>query len=96
MSPGRVKVSTEELHGAAQVLTRVGTALTQQGDLGVGAKDVGSAELAGAIADFCQKAGNLSTLFSATIGAAAATTEDAGNRYERIEHANLAAFGGRP
>jgi hypothetical protein len=56
MSPGRVKVSTEELHGAAQVLTRVGTALTQQGD------------------DRRRR-----------------HHRGRGDRYERTEHANLAA-----
>ena len=96
MSPGRVKVSTEELHGAAHVLSRVSGALSQEGDLGVGGTDVGSEALAGAIADFCQKAGTLSTLFSATIGTAAVTTHNAGTGYERTEHANTAAFGGRP
>jgi hypothetical protein len=96
MSPGRVKVSTEELSQAAQVLSRVDGALAQRGDLGVGAKDVGSAELAGAVADFCQKAGTLATLFSASVGAAAATVDQAGDSYDRMEMVIAAGFHGRP
>jgi hypothetical protein len=43
-------------------------------DLDVGARDLGSQELSAAVADFCQKAGDLATLFTASVGAAAATT----------------------
>ena len=38
------------------MLARVDSALAQRGDLNVGARDLGSAELAGPVADFCQKA----------------------------------------
>jgi hypothetical protein len=94
MSQGRVTVSTEELQAAAQILGRVDGAVAQRGDLNVGAKDVGSPELSGAIADFCQKAGNLATLFSAGIGVAAATVGRAGERYEQTELSNAQGFGG--
>ena len=70
-------------------------ALAQRGDLNVGAQDVGSPELSGAIADFCQKAGNLATLFAAGIGAAATTVSEAGQRYEATEMSNAREFGGR-
>jgi hypothetical protein len=93
MSPGRVTVSTEELQAASQILGRVDGALAQRGDLNVGAGDVGSAELSGAIADFCQKAGNLARLFSAGIGVAATTVGQAGERYEQTELSNAERFG---
>ena len=96
MGPGRVKVSTDQLHGAAQTLARVDSALAQRGDLNVGAVDLGSQELAVAVADFCQKAGNLATLFSASVGAAAVTTHQAGDRYGRTEMVNAGGFHGRP
>jgi hypothetical protein len=88
-----VKVSTDQLHGAAQTLARVDGALAQRGDLNVGARDLGSQELAIAVADFCQKAGNLATLFSASIGAAAAATHGAADKYGRTEMVNAGGFG---
>jgi hypothetical protein len=96
MGPGRVKVSTDQLHGAAQTLARVDSALAQRGDLNVGARDLGSQELSAAVADFCQKAGNLATLFQGSIGAAATTTHQAGDRYSDTEMVNAAGFHGRP
>lgn len=96
VSPGRVKVSTDQLHGAAQTLASVDSALSQRGDLNVGARDLGSQELSAAVADFCQKAGDLATLFTASVGAAAVTTHDAGNRYGHTEMVNAAGFHGRP
>jgi hypothetical protein len=88
-----VKVSTDELQGAAQTLARVDGALAQRGDLGVGATDLGSQELATAVADFCQKAGDLATIFSASIGAAAATTHGAADAYTHTEMATAHGFG---
>ena len=96
MGPGRVKVSTDQLHGAAQTLARVDTALAQRGDLNVGARDLGSQELSAAVADFCQKAGDLATLFTASVGAAATTTHEAGDRYGHTEMVNAGGFHGRP
>jgi hypothetical protein len=96
MGPGRVTVSTDQLHGAAQTLARVDGALAQRGDLNVGARDLGSHELSAAVADFCQKAGNLATLFSASVGAAAATTHGAAERYGHTELVNATGFHGRP
>ena len=89
-------MSTDQLHGAAETLARVDTALDQRGDLNVGARDLGSQELSAAVADFCQKAGTLATLFSASIGAAAATTHQAGDRYGHTEMVNATGFHGRP
>ena len=91
-----MKVSTDQLHGAAQTLGSVDRALSQRGDLGVGARDLGSPDLATAVADFCQKAGNLSTLFSASIGAAAATAHSAADKYGQTEMVNAGNFHGRP
>jgi hypothetical protein len=91
-----VKVSTDELHGAAQVLGRVDDALAQKGDLNVGARDLGSTELSAAVADFCQKAGDLATLFTASIGAAATATHAAGDAYGHTEMVNAGGFHGRP
>lgn len=91
---GNVQVSTAELEFAAGTLRKVDGALAQTGDLGVGARDVGSAELAGAIADFCQRAGSLGTAFAAAVEAAASRTEAAGAGYERTEQGIAGGFGG--
>ena len=90
-----MQVSTGELHHAAGTLSRVDGQLAQAGDLGVGARDVGSPELAVAIADFCQRAQSLGTAFSAAVQAAADRTAAAANRYESAEHSNASGFGGR-
>ena len=43
-----------------------------------------------------RKAGNLSTLFSASIGAAAATAHSAADKYGQTEMVNAGNFHGRP
>lgn len=91
---GHLRVDTEELHGAATTLGRVDEALSQKGDLNMGAGDCGSPELASAIADFCQRAGDVATMFSTAVGMAAARLHGAGTSYATTEQGTAKSFQG--
>jgi hypothetical protein len=77
-----ITVTPAELHGAAGTLR---AALAELDESGAGAAanvgDLGSPALAGAVADFCDRAGAVAAAMNAVIDVTAGSTDSAGERY---------------
>jgi hypothetical protein len=93
MSKG-LRVSPGELGEAARVLQGVGSELGQSGDLGVDTGDLGSQELAIALADFCQKAQAVAVAMSSAVYGAGLATGRSAAAYGQTEMTIATGFHG--
>jgi hypothetical protein len=92
---GGFDVTPSELHQAGATLRGVRSELSVGDGLGAGSVgDVGYADLAQALSDFCATAGDTAAGLSQAVDMAGAKTQHAGIDYERAESANAAAAAG--
>jgi hypothetical protein len=92
---GGFDVTPSELHQAGATLRGVRSELSAGNGLGAGGVgDVGYPDLAQAIADFCQTAGDTAAALAQAVTLAGEKTDRAGSDYERAEAANAAAAAG--
>jgi hypothetical protein len=80
---GGITVTPAELHGAAGTLRAALAELdgAGKGTGSLGAGDLGSPELAAAVADFCDRAGAVAAAMNAVVDMTASNTDAAGERY---------------